>query len=233
MSTKITLTALEELDVDVDRDMETGQITVTLTTDTDTIVIDAGSAYDDAYQLQRTLTQATSQARSLVDEWEELPGEYDAYVGDDRHGYTVSIEGLIVGTFPRYEMAVIELAEVMAESGTFPAAWHINDRGNMFPIDDEVRRYHNEGGDKMLPIPGAQYERGTGLADASGAFIGYVVKDYGHAGIMTSWGGEPHVVDGDDRDGLTVVEDDDEEDNVRGCSCGMADYGAPGHDGHN
>lgn len=24
----------------------------------------------------------------------------------------------------------------------------------------------------------------------------------------------------------------DEEEGVRGCSCGMADYGAPGHDGH-
>lgn len=23
-----------------------------------------------------------------------------------------------------------------------------------------------------------------------------------------------------------------EEEDVRGCSCGMADYGAPGHDGH-
>jgi len=26
-------------------------------------------------------------------------------------------------------------------------------------------------------------------------------------------------------------EDDDEVESVRGCSCGMADYGAPGHDG--
>lgn len=25
---------------------------------------------------------------------------------------------------------------------------------------------------------------------------------------------------------------DDKEEDVRGCSCGMADYGAPGHDGH-
>lgn len=29
----------------------------------------------------------------------------------------------------------------------------------------------------------------------------------------------------------TFAADQNGEENVRGCSCGMADYGAPGHDG--
>jgi hypothetical protein len=35
-----------------------------------------------------------------------------------------------------------------------------------------------------------------------------------------------------DISGHEIIREGDEEEDVRGCSCGMADYGAPGHDGH-
>lgn len=98
------------------------------------------------------------------------------------------------GKYPSQDIAEYELARVMAESGVFPNAWYVNDRGNTDNISESLRKYHDEGGDKLLPLRGVEYEDGADItADGLSASV---VRDYGDMGIV-------YVLSGDDEERFT------------------------------
>lgn len=88
-------------------------------------------------------------------ELREFPSEWDNMIseGYSRDGdYGVSCEGVHIGSFDTREEAEFALAKEMVNSGCFGDSWFIGERGNYERIDDAVREYHDEGGDKMAPL---------------------------------------------------------------------------------
>jgi hypothetical protein len=101
------------------------------------------------YERFPTVTDACRRMEELHDERPPVY-DWDAVISWDR-GYNVSVEGVHVGTFDERDDAVIALAREMVRSGCFPDAFETNERGWYTRIDDEVREYHDAGGDKMRP----------------------------------------------------------------------------------
>jgi hypothetical protein len=90
-------------------------------------------------------------------------------------------------------VAEIELARAMVTAGVFPNAWFITDHGNHMPIDDDVRRWHNEAGDGMAPLPGVQYRPGDRVRYADVDWPYVVVADWGPAGVEIHTDGDPSI----------------------------------------
>lgn len=89
--------------------------------------------------------------------------------------------------FPTAEIAMYELAKAMAEAGEFPAAWFEGEHGpSSRNIEDEVRRFHDEGSDTLLPLSGVQYAEGDQIYEQDYPGEIYTVdRDYGTLGIIT------------------------------------------------
>lgn len=110
------------------------------------VIVDyEGSPID--YTRHATIADACAQMDSLHEN--RAPVEWDAIVSEDRGRYTVSMEGVNVGTYDDRDDAYVALARAMVDAGCFPDAFYVNDRGNYHRIDMEIRELHDAGGDQM------------------------------------------------------------------------------------
>jgi hypothetical protein len=176
---------------------EAGEVTLVITTDEGKIRIHCGTEEEDADRVYDALNKGAAQARAVSREWEYRPHEYDAYVSIDHSmrlrgtRYRIMLEGVTPpGTpadgYPDKAVAIYELAAAMAMAGSFPAAWLEGADWAPQSIDDEVRKFHDAGGDKLLPLAGVQYEPGTEVRSDDGTWE--VIRDYGVLGV---WMGVP------------------------------------------
>jgi hypothetical protein len=125
------------------------------------------------------------------------PHESDNYVTLDRGRYYVSLggaNGISPDSQPRNgypdpQVAIYELAKLMAERGEFRAAWMEGEHGpSSRSIDDEVRAFHDTGGDQLLPLDGVQYEPGDEVRSNDGTWE--VICDYGTLGVWLGVAGD-------------------------------------------
>ena len=192
----------EEPEFGVERH-EDGDVELTIRADGTRIRITIGRRYGNASLLGESLRHlAEDVAENILNRWEDTPDEVDAYIGFDRGRYHVSLEGVRVGDYPSRQVAEIELARAMVAAGVFPNAWLINDHGNHLDINDDIRRWHDEGGDQMAPIPGVQYQPGDRVWTTDMDWPQIVVGDWGPAGVEIHTEGDPsvraHVTDRDE-----------------------------------
>lgn len=186
----------------VDRD-EAGEVTLTIHAEHTTIRLRVGGGYDSASLLAQSLHHLAEDVdEEILDEWQDVPDEGDAYITFDRGRYHVSLDGTRIGDYPSQDVAELELAQAMLATGVFPNAWYVNDRGNTHPIDDHVRRWHNPAGDAMAAIDGVQSRPGDRVRYAPVDWPHIVVGDWGPAGVEIHTAGDPsirvHVTDRDD-----------------------------------
>jgi hypothetical protein len=170
-------------------------VTLIIRSGNDVIRVRAGRTDEDAgAYLAAKLTLAASQATAIQDEDDNSLHESDAYVSID-HGrrgtrYFIKLEGVEPtwpkNGYPDKDVAVYELAAAMAKAGSFPAAWLEGADWVPETIDDEVRKFHDAGGDKLLPLAGVEYEPGTLVRSDDGTWE--VIRDYGALGV---WMGVP------------------------------------------
>lgn len=208
--TKVTVYGLESLDFERTEEYPSRLILKATGDDGTHIVFEVGCLYDDADTIREMLHSAAGDAAQIVDDWVDEPDiEMDGFVAfDGRAGrYYVTLFGKTQDTgYNTQDIAEYELARAMAEAGYFPNAWYQNDRGNTNDIGESVRKYQDEGGDKLLPLLGVEYADGADItADGLSACV---VRDYGELGIV-------YMLSGDDEQRFTedrsVVKWDDSE----------------------
>jgi len=181
-------------DGDVELRVRAGGVSVRIT---------VGNLYEDVSLLAESLRHlAEDVEEDILDGWQDTPDEFDAYITFDRGRYHVSLEATRVGDYPSREVAEMELARAMVAAGVFPNAWLINDHGNHLDINDDIRRWHDAGGDQMAPIPGVQYQPGDRVWTTDMDWPYIVVGDWGLAGVEIHTEGDPsiraHVTDRDE-----------------------------------
>jgi hypothetical protein len=156
--------------------------------------ITIGDLYDDVSLLAASLHHLADDVDAdILDSWHDTPDEFDAYISFDRGRYHVSLEGVRIGDYPSRDVAEIELARAMVDGGVFPNTWFITDHGDTEPIDDDIRRWHDEGGDQMAPLPGVQYRPGDRVWYADVDWPYRVVGDWGPAGVEIHTDGDPSI----------------------------------------
>jgi hypothetical protein len=156
--------------------------------------ITIGRLYDDVSLLAASLHHLADDVdEDILDGWHDVPDEFDGYIGFDRGRYHVSLDGTRVGDYPSREVAEIGLARAMVDGGVFPNAWFITDHGNHVAIDDDIRRWHDEGGDQMAPLLGVQYKPGDRVWYAGVDWPYRVVGDWGPAGVEIHTEGDPSI----------------------------------------
>ena len=156
--------------------------------------ITIGGLYDDVSLLAASLHHLAEDVDDdILDGWQDTPDESDGYLSFDRGRYHVSLDGTRVGDYPSREVAEIALARAMADGGVFPNAWYITDHGNTEPIDDAIRRWHDEGGDQLAPLAGVQYQPGDRVWYADVDWPYRVVGDWGPAGVEIHTEGDPSI----------------------------------------
>jgi hypothetical protein len=186
----IELNALETLDIQAWRtEDEDGDVTLIIKTDDGTVRVRCGRTADDADRLTGALATATGQAGKVADDWDERPDENDLYVNLYRGKYWLSWAAETRHAYPDRQVAIYEAARWMAERGEFPSAWISGEHGPAAEsIDSEVRAFHDEGGDRLLPLAGVEYEPGE-LVRYDGDLM-EVVGDYGTLGIWLAVAGD-------------------------------------------
>jgi len=123
--------------------------------------ITIGRLYDDVSLFAQSLHHLAEDIdQDIFDGWRDTPDESDAYITVDHSRYHVSLDSARVGNYPSRAVAEIELARARVNTGVFPNAWLITDHSNPEPINDDTRRWHNEAGDQLAPIPSVQYRAG-------------------------------------------------------------------------
>jgi hypothetical protein len=156
--------------------------------------ITIGSLYDDVSLLAASLHHLADDIDDdILDSWHDTPDEFDGHIAFDRGRYHVSLDGSRVGDYPSRDVAEIELARAMVDGGVFPNAWFITDHGNYIAIDADIRRWHDEGGDQMAPLPGVQYRPGQRVRYADVDWPYRVVGDWGPAGVEIHTDGDPSI----------------------------------------
>lgn len=84
--------------------------------------------------------------------------------------------------YPDPGVAIYEAALLMAEHGEFPGVWMCGEHGpSERDVADEVRAFHDAGGDQMRPLEGVTYEPGTEVRSNDGTWE--VIRDYGELGV--------------------------------------------------
>lgn len=162
------------------------------------IDIYVGRYHEDGETIRDLLRDAaTAFTKAELDDWQDVPDfDDDGFICDaDREpGYYVSLSGHYwtdgvllphsrtavnheARPFPTRDIAAYELACAMSAEGYFPNAWYQNDRGYTDDIGEEVRKWHDEGGDKPITLEGATFEAGTDVV--IGEANATIVKDYG------------------------------------------------------
>lgn len=103
---------------------------------------------DGTITYQRFATQADAER-----EYEALEfpaSDSDNRITEDGGKYNAVFSGSIqLKTYDTLEEAELAIARAMVEHGEFGDTWFISDRGTYRRIDDAIRKYHDEGGDKM------------------------------------------------------------------------------------
>lgn len=212
----VDLNAYQWLGFRLEREDDSGEIILTVTGDGDESVrVNAGDSPEDAEQIRDSLRSLLADAEDLVKDWETRPDfESDAFVADGRDGYSVSLEGSHIGTYPSRDIATYELARAMADGGVSPNCWYQNERGNTDSIGEEISKYLGED-DKLLPLPGAEFEPGDVIRHADRNRCDWpmaVDRDYGELGIWAHTSGDPSITELiEDRDGWHSVEDDEDD----------------------
>lgn len=211
----ITLNADDEFDLTLDRgDDEAGTLTLEIVTDDGKVTINLGRFYDDLATTVGELKRCADKGEKMLADWEDRPDEYDAFVTEDRAAYYLKLEGTTSRNprrgYPSRDIAEYELAAWMAESGVFPNAWFMNERGNVENISERIRKFHDAGGDKLLPLEGVEYAVDSDInAPYGGASV---VMDYGKFGILYIYHGDDTVHFNEDREDISAwVEDEDGE----------------------
>jgi hypothetical protein len=134
---------------------EGGDVQLIIRPEGTTIRVSVGRVYDRASLLAQSLHHlAEDLDEEILDQWEDTPDEFDAYITVERGRYHVSLDGTRVGDYPSQDLAELELARAMVPGGVFPNAWLVTDHGNTLDINDNVRRWHNQAGDAMAPVEG-------------------------------------------------------------------------------
>lgn len=204
------------------KDDETGDIILTITTEDGEVEINCGRFSSDADALHRDLQDVTEGAKSLVDDWEDRPDEFDGYVTEDRGGYRVVMESTHRPAnwrepgYPTREIATYELAKLMVESGCYPNAWYQNERGNTDFIGEEVYAFQEDGETelKLKPLEGIQFSEDDTVIFTSDPHqdpvLWNVEADYGTLGLILSSYGEREFFDGDQRAQVMLYKDDEE-----------------------
>ena len=173
---------------------DAGDVALTIRADNTTITVSIGRVYDSASLLAQSLHHlAEDLDNDILDEWEDTPDEFDAYITADRGRYHVSLEGTRVGDYPSQDVAEIELARAMVTGGVFPNAWYINDHGNSLDINAHIRRWHSDAGDAMAAIDGMQYQPGDRVWTSDMDWPHIVVGDWGPAGVEIHTEGDPTI----------------------------------------
>lgn len=202
--TTIDLSGSDCLEITARRlDDEEGGIELVIETDDGNVTIDCGRFCDDAYALEKSLRDAADFVRDdILKDWQDRPDQHDGWIceQDRGGGFSVACEGTEGGVFPDRAIAVIELAEMMCNTGCFPNSWFQNIYGSVDEICDEVRAYHDDGGSGMKPLPGVVYAPGdevlvryntidyrTMHVTDTGWDPAEIVRDYGDAGIIYTW----------------------------------------------
>jgi hypothetical protein len=193
----------------VERNPDDGDVVLEVRADGITIRVNVGGMYDDVSLLAESLRHlAEDVVEDILDGWEDVPDEFDAYITFDRGRYHVSLEGTRVGDYPSRNVAEIELARAMVTGGAFPNAWYVNDHGNHLDINADIRRWHDAGGDGMAPLGGVQYQPGDRVWYVEMDWPYIVVGDWGPAGVEIHTDGDPiiraHVTD---RSEVRAIED--------------------------
>ncbi|HLL66442.1 MAG TPA: hypothetical protein VK453_11935 [Micromonosporaceae bacterium] len=165
--------------------------------------ISVGNLHEDVSLLAESLADLAADVRAdILDGWQDTPDEDDGSITVDRGRYHVSLDGTRVGEYPSRDVAEIELARAMAAGGVFPNAWFVTDHGNHVDINDEIRRWHDTGGDQMAPLTGVQYQPGDRVRYAHIDWPCIVVQDWGPAGVEVHTDGDPavraHITDRDE-----------------------------------
>lgn len=166
------------------------------------VCVDVGDRHEDVSLLAESLRNLVKDVTDdILDGWPEDPDEFDGYISFDRGRWHVLLDGTRFGDYPSREVAEIELARAMVTSDVFPNAWLITDHGNHVAIDDDVRRWHDQAGTQMAPIPGVQYRPGDRVWYAEVGWPHRVVGDWGPAGVEIHAEGDhtmwTHVTDRD------------------------------------
>jgi len=186
----------------------TGEVELQISAGGVAIRITVGDAYDDVSLLADSLRHLAEDTEEIRDGWQDVPGQYDAYISFDRGRYYVSLEGSRVGDYPSRQVAEIALARAMVAGGVFPPAWYVTTHGNYVAIDADIRRWHDAGGDQMAPLAGVQYQRGDRVRYAPDGLVYVVIGDWGPAGVEIHTDGDrtirAHVTD---RTDLSPIED--------------------------
>lgn len=208
------------------KDDETGDIILVIDVEDEDVEINCGRFSSDADALLGALQDAAEEAKTLVDDWEDRPDEFDGYVTEDRGGYRVVMESTHRPAnwrepgYPTREIATYELAKLMVESGCYPNAWYQNERGNNDFIGEAVYAFQEDGPDslKMKPLEGVQFSEDdtvTFTSDPSQEPVlwteGTVVADYGTLGLILSSYGDREFFDGEQRAQVKLYEDEDED----------------------
>lgn len=194
---------------------EAGDVVLQIRTTDVTIDLDVGGNSGNAESLRDALAAVAASLTGILAEWEDVPAEWDGYVSPDRGGWYVQLSGKRVGSdqygFPTLDIAIYRLAEAMAEAGEFGNAWAEGEHGpTTRSINDEVRAFHDEGGDQMKPLEGVRYAEGD-LVEADTGWPMRVDRDYGPMGVMIYADGDSSVreyVKHEDRARLQKIPED-------------------------
>lgn len=185
---------------------EDGHVVFTIQARGDEIRLDVMDTQESASHLHDILNDVSAHlSREILDGWTDLPREDDAWVLFEDGKYYIRYAGMDDDdSYPTQNIATYELAAIMAARGEFGSAWFQNSRGIYEGIDTAVRAFHDEGGDKMLPLVGVQYEPGTEIRFTSDQspleqMDREVVKDYGAMGIVVSDGESTLYISGENR----------------------------------
>jgi hypothetical protein len=152
---------------------------------------------EQVYRLR--LEEAQAEPDDTDPDFVEPDPDNDGFVALDRGGYWARIFGKDLTRrgrgFPTTDIAIYELARAMAEAGEFPNAWMEGEHGpSVRDINDEVRRFHDEGGSKLLPLEGVQYAPGDEIDSSEEPGLYFTVdQDYGMLGIVAHASGDPSV----------------------------------------